>query len=127
MKQRNAGFTLIEVLVAMSLFAIASLAITQLMVNHTAMVARNDAGSQAITFAQQEMEHLRTMQFADMASGSDTYTDAEGKEFNVAWDVTLDTPADDMNHVLVTVSWDEKGETKSYELENIFTKVANNG
>ncbi|MGE0684195.1 MAG: prepilin-type N-terminal cleavage/methylation domain-containing protein [Candidatus Binatia bacterium] len=125
MKRFDAGFSLIEVLVAMVIFAIVSLATTNLMVGSTAMVSRNDATSQAINFAQMIMENLRNIPFDEMESGSDTLTNAQGREFSVAWDVAEDAPADGMNTVNVSVSWDEKGTTKQYEIDNILAKVSN--
>jgi type II secretion system protein I len=121
-----AGFSLIEVLVAMTIFAIVSLAVSKLMFNATAMISKNEAESQAIAFAQQAMENLRTMKFANLANGSSTNYDGKGRRFDVVWTVTPDTPAVFMDSVVVTVSWQEKGATESYELQNIFTQISNN-
>lgn len=125
MKRVDAGFSLIEVLVAIVIFAIVSLATTNLMVGSTTMVARNDTTSEAINFAQMIMENLRNVPFDDMESGSDTFTNPQGKEFNIVWDVAENAPANGMNTVNVSVSWDEKGTTQQYEIANILAKVSN--
>lgn len=125
MKRFAAGFSLVEVLLAMVIFAIASLAATNLMVGSTTMVSRNDATSQAINLAQMVMEDLRNIPFEEMQSGTDTFTNPQGREFSVAWEVAEDAPAEGMNTVNVSVSWDEKGTTQQYEIANILTKVSN--
>src|SRR5262245_36667602 len=104
MQKAVAGFSLLEVLVAMTIFAIASLAVSKLMVDATTMISKNEAESQAITFAQQTMENLRAMKFANLTNGSSTYHDAKGKQFDVVWTITPDTPAAYMDSVVVTVS-----------------------
>jgi len=125
MKRASAGFSLIEVLVAMTIFAIVSLAVAKLMVDATAIVSENAAASQAIAFAQEVMEHLRTMEFEDMENGSDTYVDDKGRQFDAVWTVAKDSPQDYINSIVVTVSWEEKGETKYYELKNVLTQISN--
>lgn len=124
MRRAVAGFSLLEVLVAMTIFAIVSLAVAKLMVDATAIVSENASASQAIAFAQEVMEHLRTMEFEDMENGSDTYVDAKGRQFNATWTVTKDSPQVYINSIVVTVSWEEKGETKYYELKNVLTDVS---
>ena len=121
-----AGFSLIEVLVAMTIFAIVSLAVSKLMFDATAMISQNEAESQAIAFAQQAMENLRTMKFANLTNGSSTYYDGKGRQFTVVWTVTPDTPAVFMDTIVVTASWQDKGQTYSYELRNILTQISNN-
>lgn len=108
----------------MTIFAIVSLAVAKLMVDATAMVSRNAAASQAITFAQLVMENLRTVEFEDMESGSETYVDDTGRQFNATWTVTINNPEVYLNHIVVTVSWEDKGETQYYELKNILTQVS---
>jgi prepilin-type N-terminal cleavage/methylation domain-containing protein len=123
MRRVVAGFSLLEVLVAMTIFAIVSLAVAKLMVEATAIVSENAAASQAIAFAQEVMEHLRTAEFEDMESGGDTYVDDKGRQFNAAWTVAKGSPQVYVNSVTVEVSWQEKGETKYYTLKNVFTDV----
>lgn len=124
MQRHEAGFSLIEVLVAMVIFALVSLATTNLMVASTSAVAQNDATSQAINFAQMTMENLRNTPFSEMESGEDTFTDDQGKQFSVEWEVVEDAPGEEMNTVNVSVFWDEKGTTKQYEIDNILTKTS---
>ena len=70
MKLSHSGFTLIEVLVAMVIFAISSMAVTSLMANHSKLVALNSQSSEAIALAQDKLEDLRTMNFTELTSKS---------------------------------------------------------
>lgn len=124
MKHASTGFTLIEVLVAMALFAIASAATTSLMFHSTAYIAKSNERSQAIAIAQQTIEDLRTMDYSDIDSGSTT---VEWKEqaafFNIDWDVSDDDPEPNMKTIVVSVSWESKGVTNVYEIQSIYTDI----
>jgi prepilin-type N-terminal cleavage/methylation domain-containing protein len=122
MKRTSAGFSLIEVLVAMAIFAIAASAVTSLMYHSTSYLSGNNYQSQAITCAQASLEHLRMLDYDDVIDDSDECT-GDGVSFDVVWEVTEDEPADGAKTIVLTVSWIEKGETKSYELETIYTTV----
>ena len=122
MKYSHAGYTLVELLVAVSIFAIAAAAIAAQMVHSTAMISQNAQASQAISIAQQVMEDLRTLEYDDMESGEDTVV-WKGKEFDVVWDVSEDEPQPGVKTVVVTVSWEDKGETKIYETRSVYSQI----
>lgn len=118
------GFTLIEVLVAMVIFAIVSLAITQMMVASTKLASENGIASEAIALAQETLEDLRAVPFANMTSGSAVATSSKGVvPLNVAWTVTSNSPETGMNTIVVTVTWDQQGVTKSYDVQSVFTNI----
>ena len=122
MKQTKAGFTLIEVLIAMSIFSIAALAAASLILQSTSMISVNAQHSQAVTLAQQTMEDLRTLSYDDVTSGAQTST-LNNTQYAVSWLVTANSPAPEMKQIILTVSWQNKGKAKNYVLETVFTKV----
>ncbi len=123
-KRSHTGFTLIEVLVAMVIFAIASAATVSLMYHSTRMVAENSSSSQAITVAQRVLEDLRTLDYKDIEDGSFSYDwAAKGKTFNASWSVSEDDPEAGLKTIIVTVTWDGKGGTKSYETQTIYSQI----
>ena len=122
MKRTNAGFSLVEVMVTMAVFAIAAAAIASQMFHATATISENNQASEAIALAQQALEDLRTLDYQDMATDSKTVT-WKGKTFTVAWKVTEDEPEAGMKTIVVTVSWDEKGKTKSYATQSIYSQI----
>lgn len=123
MKQSSAGFSLVEVLVAMVVFMIAAAAVSSLMFHSTSTVSQNNYMSQAITCAQGALEEIRTQAYEDMVDASGHTCPGDGMNFNVAWDVTTDDPGDGMKTIVVTVSWSEKGVARSYAIETIYTKI----
>lgn len=125
MKRLNracAGFTLIEVLVALTIFSISSLAATRLIVSATALVSENNITSQAIGLAQDTIENLRNVAYEDMADGTDVVT-LDNTPFTITWTVSADDPVPDTSTVVVRVNWQAKGETKQYEIESIYSQV----
>ncbi len=122
MKHSRAGYSLVELLVAISIFAITAAAIAAQMVHSTAMISQNAEASQAITIAQQVMEDIRTLAYSDMSSGAETVT-WKGQQFNALWHVSEDEPEPGTKTVVVTVSWEDKGETKTYETRSVYSQV----
>ncbi len=128
MKNSHAGYSLIELLVAMSIFSIASLGSARLMVVATQMVSENELASEAIAVAQKSLEQLRNLSYDDMGNGTshDTIPSSRGGvQFAVTQTVTEDASAG-IKRVAVNVSWAQHGKTGTYEADSIFTQVAAN-
>ncbi len=122
----NAGFTLIETLIAVVIFAIVSLAMTSLMVTNTRMISENTQSSEAIGYAQELLENLREVPVSSLSPGSSTATrqSARGTEYLITWTVTPNSPATGRTAVAVTVAWSHKGTPRSYATQSIFTQVS---
>ena len=117
--QKKDGFTLVEVLVAMVLAAIVSIAIGLQLSYSTAMVSENKYTSRAVVVAQNALEDLRTVSYEDITGGSTTVT-WDGVPFTAVWTVN---EQQGMKDIYVTVSWESKGQTKTYAVETTFTDV----
>ena len=108
-RRAQAGVTLVEALVAMAVFAVGITASAPLLVS---MVRANDAAAvrgQAVGFAQEKAEELRTVPFDDLSPGSDTPAPGFARQWRL-----LDVPAltgdgGDLKRVCATVSWDLPG------------------
>ncbi|MBM4258989.1 MAG: type II secretion system protein [Deltaproteobacteria bacterium] len=126
MKRGNAGFTLIETLIAVAIFGIVSMAITSLMLTNTRMISENAQSSEAIGYAQELLENLREVPVDTLAPGStsSTRTSNRGTVYTVTWTVTPNSPAPGRTRVGVTVSWTHKGSPRSYATQSIFTKIS---
>ena len=98
MKHAPAGYSLIEILVAMSLFAITSLATAQLMLGATKLVSGNELASEAITIAQEELENLRALPFADMSTSSEPMA-APSSRGGMTFSITRTVSADEEDGV----------------------------
>ena len=113
MRHRQSGFTLIEVLVAISLMSIALLGFASVGVN----AIRDDSLSRktnvALALAQAKLEQLRSLPYSNSqwTSGSHIESDLDedgntGGEYTRSWAVTLDYDSHSgLRRVSVTVSW----------------------
>ena len=121
----STGFTLVEVLVAMMIFAVASLAVSSLLVKSTKLIAENNLSTQAIALAQEQVEKLRDVPVATMADLASTAVSNKGTvTFNINRDIIQNTPLAGVNTLVITVTWTQQGVTKSYETRTIFTQVS---
>lgn len=107
------GYSLIEVLVAMALFAIAVLGLSA----GVALVVRSSLLSDNLTratiLAQDKLEELAA-RYTSLAGGSDTPQPG----FTRDWSVTPNDPEAGVARVEVTVSW-ESGEPQTISLETV--------
>jgi len=98
MLQGHRGFTLIEVMIALVLFAVGMLAFAGLEVMAIRNMSYSKDFGKANTYAQQLIEEKKGISWSYVTEGSDT---PEGR-FTRAWTVTTDG---DIKHLAVTVSW----------------------
>ena len=104
-KSRIDGFTLIEVLVAMAIFAIAVLGLA---VGATTVMRSNKTSyfnTIATNLAQDKMEELKATTASSITSGSDTPPAVNGVSFSRSWTVTANQPTAGVNQIDVTVTW----------------------
>jgi len=128
MKHWHSGCSLIEALVAMTIFSIASLAVSSLMTHSMAMIAENALASEAIGIAQGRIEAARNLPY-DMMDSTNTCPDnsvnsSKGSTtFTLVCNVLTNVPVAGAKTIRITVSWDDRGRAKSYATETIFTKI----
>lgn len=101
------GFTIVEVIMAISILAIGLLAVANMQI--MAMQGNASASWQAeqTTHAQDKMEELMALTYthADLDPAGNTHTEANPPEnFTITWDVAVDTPVPDTKLITVTAT-----------------------
>jgi len=123
--KNDRGFSLVEVLVAMTILAIGLLALAGLQV--TAMRGNLHGGtiSQATALAEEQVELIRTMDYAEVLAIDPSPESPINNIYIRATSVDdLPTPIPDLKRVTVTVSWTLGNQTHQVQLRTI---VSNEG
>jgi type II secretory pathway pseudopilin PulG len=120
MKRGNRGFTVLEALVATFLTMVVGATVTKSMIFTTDYVGQNTLEAEAIAVAQEAIEDLRTYSYEDIEGSENTSDDGV---FTISREVEDDSPEEGMKEITVTVSWDWKGESRSYALYTVYSKI----
>jgi type IV pilus assembly protein PilV len=116
--QQQNGFTIIEVIISMSLLTIALLALCSMSI----MVIKSNSFSQMSTkaagMATDKIEGLKNFSYDNILSGTDT----QETIFTRSWTVTNDTPVTNTKTIAVTVTWPWLGINRSVTLNTIISR-----
>jgi type IV pilus assembly protein PilV len=102
------GFTLVEMMIALLVFSIGVVALSQALPNGMQLRDRARRLSVATNMAQDHVERLRSLPFNDAALGNGDHTDAGNPLENTytrRWTVENDSPIPGMKRVTVVVSF----------------------
>jgi len=117
------GFTLIETLASLGVFAIAAGAIGNLLVTQIRLETSNGIATTATSLAAKELEDLRSLDYGSIPGSRTSTTAVGGITYRVASTVAFDIPAAQMASITTTVSWTEPLGSKSYTVNAIYTDV----
>jgi len=109
--QNDAGFTLIEVLIAISILAVGLLGVAAM---QTSAIQVNSAAGRMTTrmnWAQDRMEKLKALPFSDpwLEAAGNPHEELLSDGYTVSWNVTDDSPVPNTKRIVVTVTG--KGKT----------------
>jgi type II secretion system protein I len=114
----NRGFTLNEVMIALSIFAIGILAVASLMISSINENTSARKMTEATTLAEMHLESLMAQDYASIADGTTT----EGA-YSIAWTVAEDDVVANTKSLTVTVTWTDRGKQRSVSIRNLISKV----
>lgn len=116
------GLTLIEVLVAAVILAVASVGVSSLLAGGLIRSDTNSAMTHATDLAIEEMEDLRSLAYGTLASRTAPNSPDvwNGTSFTIQSTVTRDSPAVNMSTIGVAVTWSQRGQSYSYGLQSIY-------
>jgi prepilin-type N-terminal cleavage/methylation domain-containing protein len=128
---RRNGFSLVEVLIGMTILAIALASAFALSVANARIVERNQSLSVAVSLAESKMEEMRNRAFDNIVTGSDEGTinslgqPDNGGNYTRAWIVSMGGPgvaSNDLKTVVVTTSWSLWGDAQTYSLTGVIAQ-----
>ena len=112
----SAGYTLMEVLIAISIFSYGLLGVAALQVTGIHGNATARWHTKAASWGVDRIEELMTVDYdhEDLASG--THGPVTEGFYTITWTVTDDVPADNCKEITVNVVWQDKGLNKNLSL-----------
>lgn len=115
-KKSDAGFTLVEILIAISIFAIGMLAIASMQISGLQGNATANALSGAAAWGADRVETLIALPYdhADLDPGV-VKTATEGR-YTIEWLVVEGVPLDNVKTIAVTVKWTDRNLAKQLVL-----------
>ena len=104
------GFTLLEVLISLSVLSLGLLGVAGMSIYVSQGNAQARKVTAATTLAQSQLESFKDMAYASIVTGSDANNPVDesgnaGGIYTRSWTVTNDTPYANVKHVQCTVSW----------------------
>jgi len=115
-RRTEAGFSLIEVLIAMTVIGVGFLAVASMQGVSITSNHNSSLMTQATYLAEERIEELRNRSYINInATGSpEANIDAQGQPgtgglFTRTWTVAFDSPGVLMKTITVTVTWRERG------------------
>jgi len=140
-RKNQSGFTLIEVMIAITILAIGILGVAKMQIS--AMKGNSYASglTEATSFAQNKMEELVSIAYDntdlndvdvdgttgldDTANpdGSQTGSGATGIQYDILWNIAVGDPAPNAKHIRVIVQWQQMGTTRKVIFDRIKANI----
>jgi type IV pilus assembly protein PilV len=108
------GFTLLEVIIAVSILAVGLLAVAAMQASAIRATAKAYKTTEATKWAQDRMELLLSLPYSDPLLSDGNHSDTSPPpEYTITWSVSEGDPVANTKKVTVTVSWNDKGMSRS--------------
>jgi len=115
-RRSEQGFSLVEVLVSMVILSIGLLAVASMQINAGRMDGRSMGMTEGGAIAHGKMEELIGRPYDHPDLSDDPHPPQVREEYSLVWGVVEDTPIPKVKTVTVTVTWNETGLPKRYQL-----------
>lgn len=114
----SSGFTLIEILIAIFILAVGLLGVAGVATTVINGNAFSNKITTATTLAQDKMEEMNGVGYANITGGSDT----QQSIYTRTWTVTPDSPAAGMKTIEVKIEFQWKGTTHNVTLKTMLAE-----
>ncbi len=116
------GTSLLEVMVALGLFALAAATTGDYLVQQIRTTSQNNHYTVAYAVAERHLETVRAEPYSTMAATTEQVVKGS-VVFDVSTTVEADTPEPNLKQVTVNVEWGEPGGRADVEVQTIYTAV----
>jgi type IV pilus assembly protein PilV len=118
------GFTIIEVLIAISVLTIGILAVSTMQVSAIRGNAFASRQTEGTTLALDRMEKIMSLSYenTDLAAGNHTVP-SPPSGYTVVWNVSDDSPLNNAKRIIVTVTWTGHGVQRNVSVERIVPRI----
>jgi type IV pilus assembly protein PilV len=113
------GFSIMETLIALSIFTIGILAVATLVLSAIGENASARRMTEATALAEDRLEQLMAVSYDGISGGTTT----EGA-YEVVWDVAEDVIVTQTKSITVTVSWQYRGKQRNVTIRHLFSPLA---
>ena len=110
------GFSIVEVLIALSVFMIGALAVGSMTFNSINENASARMITEATNLAEQRIERLIGQSYESISDN-----EIVDGAYKVSWDVTEDAVLSGTKSVVVTVTWLDQGESKNLSIQHLIS------
>jgi type IV pilus assembly protein PilV len=104
--KKNQGFTLIEVLIAMAIFAVGFLALASLQIRSISQNASSRMATDATTMAVESMERLISLPYnhAELDQGNNPHSTPTTEGYTIEWNIQDDVPVPATKTIVINVT-----------------------
>jgi prepilin-type N-terminal cleavage/methylation domain-containing protein len=118
-KSAAQGFSIIECLIALSIFTIGILAVATLVLSSITENASARRITEATALAEARLEQLMALPYADIVADQET----QGA-YTVIWEITEGAIIAETKSITVTVSWGYRGRQRDVTVRHLFSPLA---
>lgn len=116
-QRESKAFTLVEVMVSLLIFTIASMGLLPLLITNLQVNHGNSLHSQAQRLASEVMTKLQVIDYADLTAVADAPLSVGNVE--VQQQIEQNRPQADQSTITVTARWQQQGRSQHYQLQTI--------
>ncbi len=119
--RKQDGFSLLEVLIAVSIFSVGLLAVASMQMTAAKGNHFSGALTEASYLAMDQMETLLSLPYTDddLAAGGHPDPPLTESIYTVTWNVAEDETTDNTKTIDVTIAWTERGSPRSLSFQGI--------